>query len=132
MTRKLNRLLSRKLQNLLKFRANFEEDFLSLLRGSTLTTSNISIATTWDALSNGTSPDTHTVETLSNVDDYTHEFSILFFLECLSDRCEHDVEPELINWNGVFVFELVGPFSSVFVLNILPFGADAFFEEMVI
>jgi hypothetical protein len=132
MTRELHRLLSWKLKHLLEFLANIHEDILALLRGSTLATSDIFITTSWDTLSNGSGPDTDTVEALSNVDDYTHQFSILLFLEGFSDRCEHDVKPELIDCNGIFVFELVGPFSSVFVLNILPFGADAFLEEVVI
>ena len=42
------------------------------------------------------------------------------------------MQPEFVDGDGAFLFELVGPFSAVFVLQVLPFGADAFFEEVVI
>jgi hypothetical protein len=42
------------------------------------------------------------------------------------------VEPKLINRDTAFVFELVGPFATVFVLDVLPFRADAFFKEMIV
>jgi hypothetical protein len=42
------------------------------------------------------------------------------------------VEPELVNWDVALLLELVRPLAAVLVLDILPFGADAFLEEMVI
>lgn len=42
------------------------------------------------------------------------------------------MEPELINWGGALVFELIGPLAAVLVLGIFPLGADALLEEVVI
>ena len=42
------------------------------------------------------------------------------------------MEPQLVDGDISLLLELVGPFSTVLVLLILPFRADAFFEEMVV
>lgn len=42
------------------------------------------------------------------------------------------MEPELIDWDVALLLELVGPLSTVLVLLILPFGSDAFLEEVVV
>jgi hypothetical protein len=42
------------------------------------------------------------------------------------------VEPEFVDWDVALLLELVRPLAAVFVLDILPFGADAFFEQVVI
>jgi hypothetical protein len=42
------------------------------------------------------------------------------------------VEPELIDWDVTLLLELVGPFSTVFILLILPLRSNAFFEEMIV
>jgi hypothetical protein len=42
------------------------------------------------------------------------------------------VEPKVINGNIALLLKLVGPLPSVLVLDILPFWADAGFEEMVV
>jgi hypothetical protein len=55
-----------------------------------------------------------------------------FILESLADGCKHDVEPELVDRDAALVLELVRPFSTVLVLDVLPFGSDAFLEEMVV
>ena len=42
------------------------------------------------------------------------------------------MEPEVVDGNVALLLELVGPLSAVLVLDILPFGADAGFEEVVV
>lgn len=42
------------------------------------------------------------------------------------------MKPEFVNGGGALVFELVGPFPTVFVLGVFPLGADAFLEEVVV
>ena len=42
------------------------------------------------------------------------------------------MQPKLVDGRSPLVFELVGPFTAMFVLGIFPFGADALFEKMVI
>ncbi len=42
------------------------------------------------------------------------------------------MEPQLVNGDIALLLELIGPFSTVLVLNILPFWSYAFLEEMVV
>jgi hypothetical protein len=42
------------------------------------------------------------------------------------------VEPEFVNGDATFVFELVGPFAAMFILNVFPFRANTFFKEVVV
>jgi hypothetical protein len=42
------------------------------------------------------------------------------------------MEPELVDRDVALLLELVGPFAAVLVLDILPFGANAFLEEVVV
>jgi hypothetical protein len=42
------------------------------------------------------------------------------------------VEPQLVDGDEFLLLELVGPLSTVLILLVFPFGADAFFEEVVI
>lgn len=42
------------------------------------------------------------------------------------------MKPELVDWDRTLLLELIGPFSSVLVLDILPFWSNALLEEMVI
>lgn len=42
------------------------------------------------------------------------------------------MEPEFVDGDGALFFEAVGPFAAVFVLLVFPFGADAFFEEVIV
>lgn len=42
------------------------------------------------------------------------------------------MEPVVVDGDGALFFELVGPLSAVLVLFIFPFGANSFFEEMVV
>lgn len=132
MARKLNLLTSRQLQHLLKLLTNIHQHLLSLLRASTLATRNISLASIGDRFSNRSGPDTDTVETFADIDDYAHYFSVAFFLERFTDCGEHDVEPELVDRDVALFAEGVRPFSSVLVLDVFPFGTDAFFEKVVV
>lgn len=42
------------------------------------------------------------------------------------------MEPQVINGDVALLLELVGPLSSVLVLDILPFWSNALLEKMVI
>ena len=132
MAREVNLLTGWQLENFLKLAANIHQDLSSLLWRSSLTTSNVALSTTWDALSNCAGPDANTVEALADIDNDTHEFSIIFLLEGLTDGRKHDVEPKLIDRDVALLLELVGPFSTVLVLLILPFGSNAFLEEVIV
>jgi hypothetical protein len=130
--RELNRLSRRELEHLLELAANVHEHFLALLHRSSLATCNIAVTAAWDALADCAGPDTDTVEALSDIDYDAHELAIIFLLECLADSSQHNVEPELVDGYVALLLELVGPLAAVLVLDILPFGADAFLEEVVI
>jgi hypothetical protein len=107
MARELDCFSSRELQDLLELLADIHENLLALLRGSALASCNITVAATRDALADGAGPHADTVETLSDVNDDTHQFTIIFLLESLADRRKHDVEPEFVNGDAALVFELV-------------------------
>ena len=42
------------------------------------------------------------------------------------------MQPQLVDGNIALLLKLIGPFSSVLVLDILPFWSDAFFKEVVV
>lgn len=42
------------------------------------------------------------------------------------------MEPEFVDGSGALVFELVCPFSTMFVLGVFPFWANTFLEEVVV
>lgn len=42
------------------------------------------------------------------------------------------MKPHVVDRNVALVLELVGPFATVFVLDILPFWSHSFFEEMIV
>lgn len=75
-------------------------------------------------------PQSDTPEGLANVDDDAHDLVIVLVLQHLADGCENDVEPGVIV--RLATLESVGPAAAVLVLQILPFRANAFFEEMVV
>jgi len=81
-------------------------------------------------LASGAGPETNTPEGLADVDDHTHDLVVLLVLESLTDGGEHDVEPGLVV--GLAVLEGVGPTATVLVLRVLPLGADAALEEVVV
>lgn len=42
------------------------------------------------------------------------------------------MKPHVVDRNAALVLELVRPFATVFILDILPFWSYSFFEEMVV
>jgi hypothetical protein len=131
-TGELNSLSGRNPQDVFKLPADVHENFLALFSGSALATSNIAITAIWNTLANGTGPYTDTVEALSNIDHDAHEFSVFLFLKSLADRRKHNVEPEFVDRNVLLILELVGPFSTVLILLILPFRPNTFLEKVVV
>jgi hypothetical protein len=109
-TRELDPLVLLELQRLLEPLANLDEALLALLGSTGLA------LVTLDRTSNGSCPKTDTVETAPHVDDHTHDLVVLLILEVLADGCEHDVEPESINVDGLLVLELERPLAAVLVL----------------
>jgi hypothetical protein len=107
MTRELHHLLGRECQNLLELATDAHKDLLAFLWGTTFAACNISVAATWDALANCTGPDTDTVEALSDIADDSHDLAIAFLLQGLADGSEHNMEPQLVNINELFLLELV-------------------------
>ena len=81
-------------------------------------------------LASGAGPETDTPEGLADVDDHTHDLVVLLVLKSLTDGGEHDVEPGLVV--GLAVLEGVRPTATVLVLGVLPLGAHAALEEVVI
>ena len=75
-------------------------------------------------------PQPDTPEGFADVDDDAHDLVVALVLQHLADGCEHDVEPGVVV--GLAALEGVGPAAAVLVLRILPFGTDAFFEEVVV
>lgn len=132
MTRELNGLRRRKLQYILELLADALENLLSLIRAATLTTSDVSISALRNGFSDCASPDSDTVESLTDIDDNSHDFSVAFFFEGLADGREHDVAPEVIDCYGALLAELVGPFAAVLVLLVFPFWTNILLEEMVV
>jgi hypothetical protein len=84
------------------------------------------------ALPNRASPETDAVEALSHVDHHAHDLVIAIFFECLTNRSELGMQPELVDVHGGLVAPAIGPFAAVLVLGVFPFGADALFEEVVV
>lgn len=62
---------------------------------------------TGDALSNGASPQTDTVEALAHVHDHTHDLVVAVVLEGLADGGKLGVQPEVVDGDGSLVLELV-------------------------
>lgn len=130
--RVLDRLVGRKLEDLLEALANVHQDVLALLHGSALATSNIAIAPVRDTLTDGAGPDTDTEESLAHVDDNTHDFAIILFLKRLTNGAQHGVQPDVVDVAVALVLEAVGPLATMLVLGVLPLGAHTLLEEMVI
>lgn len=130
--REFDRLARGELENLLESASNVEKDILALLVGSALSTSNISISAARDALTNSTSPNTDTEESFTDVDNNSHDLTILLFLEGLSNGSHHHLQPQSVDINVALVFVLVRPLATVLVLGIFPFGADTGLEQVVI
>lgn len=130
--RELDDLAGGQAEDFLELGANVEEDLAALLGGAALAASHVPVAATRDALAYGASPDANAEESLADVDDDAHDLAVLLLFEGLADGGEHDVEPEVIDANVALLLELVRPFAAVLVLRVLPLGADASLEEVVI
>jgi hypothetical protein len=132
MSRELDLLRGRQLENLLELAADRQENLLTLLTTTALATSNIAFTSAGDALSDGTGPDTNSEEGLSDVDNYTHDLAIVLVLESLTNGGHHDLEPKAVDINVSLILVLVRPLAAVLVLGVLPLGADAGLEEVVV
>ena len=124
-TRELDLLGARKSENLLEPLADLLQPLLALLGVSALD-GGLALG----LLASGAGPETNTPEGLADVDDHTHDLVVLLVLKSLTDGGEHDVEPGLVV--GLAVLEGVGPTATVLVLGVLPLGADAALEEVVV
>ena len=128
----LEGLVGGELEDLLEATADGHQDLLALLRGSTLAARDISVSTAGNVLADSASPDTNTEEGLADVDDNTHDLAVLLVLESLADRSKHSMQPDLVNVDTALLLELVGPLATMLVLGVLPLGADALLEKMVV
>ena len=128
----LDDLAGGQVEELLEAVANVDEHLTALLGGAALAAGNVAISASGNALSYGASPHANAEEGLADVDDNTHDLTVLLILESLADGGEHDVQPNVVNGDAALLLELVGPLAAVLVLHILPFGADALLEQVVV
>lgn len=119
-------------QSLLEALANLEEDLLALLEGAALATGVVPVTTARDWLADSASPETDTVEALPDVDDNTHDFTVTFVLERLTNGGQHDVQPQSVDVDGLLLLELESPLATVLVLRVFPLRADTLLEEVVV
>lgn len=131
-TRELNLLSRGQLKDLLEAASNRQENVLTLLGATSLSASNITLASTGDALSDGASPDTNTEESLTDVDDNTHDLAIILVLKGLANGAHHNLEPKTVDVDISLVLVLVRPLATMLVLGVLPLGANTLLEKMVI
>ena len=124
-TREFDLLGTRKSEDFLEPLADLFQPLLALLGVSALD-GGLALG----LLASSAGPETDTPEGLADVDDHTHDLVVLLILEGLTDGGEHDVEPGLVV--GLAVLEGVRPTATVLVLGVLPLGAHAALEEVVI
>lgn len=127
MARKLNDIRLLQTQNLLETTSDILQHLFTLCSGASL-----GALVTGQTLANGTSPETDTIESLANIDHDTHDLVVVVVFERFANGSELGVEPEVVNGDCALILEGIGPFAAVFVLLVFPFGADAFFEEVVV
>ena len=120
-TRELDRLVLLELESLLESLTNLLEGLLALL-----------CCPGASCAANGASPQTNTVESSPNVDDYTHDLIVVLILKVLANRSKHNVKPERVDVDGLLIFELERPLAAVLVLRVFPLGANAPLEEVVV
>lgn len=128
----LDDLTSGQVEELLEASSDVDEDLTALLGGAALAAGDVAVATSGNALAYGASPDADAEEGLADVDDDTHDLAILLVLEGLANSGKHDVKPELVNGDVTLLLELVRPLATMLVLGVLPLGANASLEEMVV
>ena len=128
----LNHLVGGQAEDLLEALADVHENLLALLLGPALASGYVTIATVRDGATNGPGPDANSVEGLADVDDDTHDLTILLVLESLTDGGQHSMQPEIINVDAALVLEAVRPLAAMLVLGVLPFRANLLLEEVVV
>lgn len=131
-TGELNLLGSGQLEDLLEAASDRQENLLTLLSATALTAGNITFTSARNALSYGASPDADTEECLTDVDNNSHNFAIIFVLKSLADSAHHNLEPQTIDIDVALVLILVRPLATVLVLGILPLRADTFLKKVVV
>jgi hypothetical protein len=119
-------------KGLLEACTNLHQDLATLLGGPAFTSCCVAISTTGEGLSDTLGPEANTVETLADVNHNTHDLAIVFVLKGLANSSKHDVQPQLVDVNGLLVLELKCPLSTVLVLWVFPFWTDAFLEKVVV
>jgi hypothetical protein len=132
MAGELDDLAGFEVERILESLAHSHEDVAASLGGATFPAGCVAVATAREWLADALCPEANAVEALPHVDHNAHDFPIIFVLECLADGGEHDVQPEVVYVDGFLVFELKCPFSTVLVLEVLPFGPNTGLEEMVV
>ena len=103
-------------QHVLEALADLLEDILALAAGG--------------ALAGGAGPEADAVEALAQVHHHAHDLVVAVVLELLADGGQEHVQPDLVV--GLALLEGVGPAAAVAVLRVLPLGAHALFEEVVV
>lgn len=127
MARKLNDIRLLQTQDFLETTSDTLQHLFPLCSGASL-----GALVAGETLADGTSPETNTIESLANIDHNAHDLVVVVVLERFANRRELGVKPEFVDGDSALVLEGVGPFAAVFVLLVFPFGADAFFEEVVV
>ncbi|KAI6762017.1 hypothetical protein HG531_002570 [Fusarium graminearum] len=105
-TGELNLLGSGQLEDLLEAASDRQENLLTLLSATALTAGNITFTSARNALSYGASPDADTEECLTDVDNNSHNFAIIFVLKSLADSAHHNLEPQTIDIDVALVLIL--------------------------
>lgn len=132
MTRKLDGLVLRQLEDGLELTANSLQDLLALLNGAALAAGHVAVAAAGDALADGAGPDADAVEGLADVDDDAHDLAVVLVLERLADGRQHRVQPQVVDVDAALVLELVRPLAAVLVLRVLPLRSHALLEQVVV
>ena len=126
MSHELDGLLVCDLKDVLEAVADLHEDSLRLLRGAL----GLALLGGVGLCASAASPEADTVESLTDVDDDTHDLVVVVILELLTNGSEQDVEPDVVV--GLALLEGVGPAATVLVLGVFPLGADTLLEEVVV
>ena len=123
-----------KLHYFLEPLANPHQYLFALFRASTFSPSARTLASSRDALAYCPRPQPDSVEGFPHVDHYAHHLAVVVVFKHLSDRSEHDMQPQLVDDRlcRLSVLECVCPFASMLVLLVFPFGSYPRLEEMVV
>jgi hypothetical protein len=125
MSRELNGFILLQLQSLFEALAEFHQHLLAIAAlGFAL------LAT--ERLADSSCPETDTVETFANVDDNTHDLTIILIFKVLANSRKHNMEPEGVDIDGLLVLELKRPFATMLVLWVFPLWPHALLEQVVV